>query len=246
MRLKDKVCIITGSAGGIGLAGAKRVAAEGAVAIVCDVKQDAVDRACDEITASGGQAAGFAVDVTQRPALDAMVAAVLQRFGRIDVLVNNAGITADARLAKMTFEQWQRVIDVNLHGVFHATQAVTDTLLRQGSGAIINTSSITGVYGNFGQGNYAATKAGVIGLTKTWARELGPKGIRVNAVVPGSIATPILDTLPKEMADRIAEASWLRRVGQPDEVASVYAFLASDDASYVNGAVIEVSGGVTI
>jgi 3-oxoacyl-[acyl-carrier protein] reductase len=246
MRLKDKVCIITGSAGGIGLAGAKRFAAEGAVAIVCDVKQDAVDRACDEITASGGQAAGFAVDVTQRPALDAMVAAVLQRFGRIDVLVNNAGITADARLAKMTFEQWQRVIDVNLHGVFHATQAVTDTLLRQGSGAIINTSSITGVYGNFGQGNYAATKAGVIGLTKTWARELGPKGIRVNAVVPGSIATPILDTLPKEMADRIAEASWLRRVGQPDEVASVYAFLASDDASYVNGAVIEVSGGVTI
>jgi 3-oxoacyl-[acyl-carrier protein] reductase len=246
MRLKDKVCIVTGSAGGIGLAGAKRFAAEGAVAIVCDVKQEAVDRACDEITASGGQAAGFVVDVTQRPALDAMVAAVLQRFGRIDVLVNNAGITADARLAKMTFEQWQRVIDVNLHGVFHATQAVTDTLLRQGSGAIVNTSSITGVYGNFGQGNYAATKAGVIGLTKTWARELGPKGIRVNAVVPGSIATPILDTIPKEMAERIAEASWLRRVGQPEEVASVYAFLASDDASYVNGAVIEVSGGVTI
>jgi len=246
MRLKDKVCIVTGSAGGIGLAGAKRFAAEGAVAIVCDVKQEAVDRACDEITASGGQAAGFVVDVTQRPALDAMVAAVLQRFGRIDVLVNNAGITADARLAKMTFEQWQRVIDVNLHGVFHATQAVTDTLLRQGSGAIVNTSSITGVYGNFGQGNYAATKAGLIGLTKTWARELGPKGIRVNAVVPGSIATPILDTIPKEMAERIAEASWLRRVGQPEEVASVYAFLASDDASYVNGAVIEVSGGVTI
>ena len=175
-----------------------------------------------------------------------MVAAVKTEFGRIDVLVNNAGITQDARLQKMTLEQFDRVIDVNLRGVFHCSQAVADTMVLQGSGVILNASSIVGLYGNFGQTNYAASKFGVIGFTKTWSRELGPKGIRVNAVAPGFVGTHILDTIPEKVLAEMTQEVPLRRLGKPEEIASVYAFLASDDASYVNGAVIEVSGGLTI
>ena len=186
------------------------------------------------------------MDVTKRATVDEVVAKVKAEFGRIDVLVNNAGITQDARLVKMTPEQFDRVIDVNLRGVFHCAQAVADTMMAQGQGVILNASSVVGIYGNFGQTNYAATKFGVIGFTKTWSRELGPKGVRVNAVAPGFIATPILATIPdnvlKEMETRVP----LKRLGQPEEIANVYAFLASDEASYINGAVIEVSGGMTV
>jgi 3-oxoacyl-[acyl-carrier protein] reductase len=246
MRLQDKVCIVTGAANGIGLAAAKRFASEGAIAIICDLKAEQVEQAVKDIESEGRRAAGYVVNVTDRATIDAMVADVKARFGRIDVLLNNAGITQDARLVKMTEAQWDAVINVNLKGVFNCTQAVAETLLAQGSGSIINTSSITGVYGNFGQGNYAATKAGVIGLTKTWARELGPKGVRVNTVVPGSVATQILETVPKEALKQIEQACWLKRIGRPEELAAVYAFLASDEASYVNGATLEVSGGVSI
>jgi 3-oxoacyl-[acyl-carrier protein] reductase len=160
--------------------------------------------------------------------------------------VNNAGITQDARLQKMTLEQFDRVIDVNLRGVFHCTQAVADAMVAKGSGVILNASSVVGIYGNFGQTNYAASKFGVIGFTKTWARELGPKGIRVNAVAPGFIATPILDTIPEKILASMKSQVPLARLGSPEEVANVYAFLASDEASYVNGAVLEVSGGMTV
>jgi 3-oxoacyl-[acyl-carrier protein] reductase len=175
-----------------------------------------------------------------------MVAATLARFGRIDTLVNNAGITKDARLQKMSIEQFDSVIDVNLRGVFHCAQAVADAMVAQGGGTILNASSVVGIYGNFGQTNYAATKFGVIGFTKTWSRELGPKGIRVNAVAPGFIETPILATIPPKVIDQMREHVPLRRLGHPDEIANVYAFLASDEASYVNGAVIEVGGGMTV
>ena len=205
-RLANKVSIITGAAQGIGLATALKFAREGAVVIVCDVKQTAVDAAVKQCQALGAQAQGFVVDVTQRPMVDAVVQAVLNEFGRIDVLVNNAGITQDARLQKMTIEQFDRVIDVNLRGVFHCAQAVTDAMVQQGSGVILNASSVVGIYGNFGQTNYAATKFGVIGFTKTWSRELGPKGIRVNAVAPGFIATPILSTIPDKVMDENAWA----------------------------------------
>jgi 3-oxoacyl-[acyl-carrier protein] reductase len=246
MRLKDKVCLITGAGQGIGVATATRFAAEGAIVVLCDIDGAQVEQAAADLRATGATALGFAVNVTQRPGVDAMVDAVRSRFGRIDALVNNAGITRDARLVNMTEAQWDAVIDVNLKGVFHCTQAVVHTMLAQGAGSVVNTSSISGVYGNFGQGNYAASKAAVIGLTKTWARELGPKGIRVNTVVPGSIATPMLAAVPAPALAQIAQSSWLRRVGRPEEVASVYAFLVSDEASYVNGATIEVSGGVSI
>jgi 3-oxoacyl-[acyl-carrier protein] reductase len=178
--------------------------------------------------------------------VDGAVKAVLEKFGRIDVLVNNAGITQDARLQKMTMEQFDRVIDVNLRGVFHCAQAVTDTMVAQGSGVILNASSVVGIYGNFGQTNYAATKFGVIGFTKTWSRELGPKGIRVNAVAPGFIATPILDSMPDKVIEDMVSRVPLKRLGRAEDIANVYAFLASDEAAYVNGAVLEVSGGMTV
>jgi len=162
------------------------------------------------------------------------------------VLVNNAGITKDARLQKMTLEQFDAVIDVNLRGVYHCAQAVADQMVAQGSGVILNASSVVGIYGNFGQTNYAAAKFGVIGFTKTWSRELGPKGVRVNAVAPGFIETPILNTIPDKVMEQMRHDVPLRRLGTAEEVANVYAFLASDEASYVNGAVLEVAGGLTV
>jgi len=245
-RLEGKVCIITGAAQGIGMATALKFAREGATVIVCDVRQSAVDEAVRQCQAEGASAVGFVMDVTQRDMVDAVVAQVKERFGRIDVLVNNAGITQDARLQKMTLEQFDKVIDVNLRGVFHCAQAVADHMVAQGGGVILNASSVVGIYGNFGQTNYAATKFGVIGFTKTWSRELGPKGVRVNAVAPGFISTPILSTIPEKVIQEMEHRVPLRRLGQPEEIANVYAFLASDEASYINGAVLEVSGGMSV
>ena len=246
MRLKDKVCIVTGSAGGIGLATARRFAREGARVVVADLDAQLVAQRAAEIEAAGGQVMGLRLDVTDRATMDALCQAGLGRWGRIDVLVNNAGITRDARLARMTDAQFDDVIAVNLKGVFECTQAVLPAMLEQGSGVVINASSVVGLYGNFGQTNYAATKAGVIAFTKTWARELGPKGIRTAAVCPGFIATPILATIPPPVMAKMIEKVPLGRLGEPDEIAAVYAFLASDEASYVNGAVIEVSGGIQV
>ncbi len=245
-RLAGKVAIITGAAQGIGLATALKFAHEGARVVVCDVRQTAVDQAVAACQAAGAEALGIVVDVTQREMVDGLVKQVKDRFGRIDVLVNNAGITQDARLQKMTLEQFDRVIDVNLRGVFHCAQAVSDTMVAQGSGVILNASSVVGIYGNFGQTNYAASKFGVIGFTKTWSRELGPKGIRVNAVAPGFIATPILSTIPEKVMQEMVDRVPLKRLGLPEDIANVYAFLASDEAAYINGAVIEVSGGMTV
>ncbi|MEO3711945.1 3-oxoacyl-ACP reductase FabG [Roseateles flavus] len=245
-RLEGKVSIITGAAQGIGLATALKFAQEGAIVVVCDLRQDAVDAAVAQCQAAGAQALGFALSVTDRGQVDSMVAEVKARHGRIDVLVNNAGITQDARLQKMSLQQFDAVIDVNLRGVFHCAQAVVDSMVAQGSGVILNASSVVGIYGNFGQTNYAAAKFGVIGFTKTWSRELGPKGVRVNAVAPGFIETPILSTIPDKLLGQMQEEVPLRRLGSPAEVANVYAFLASDEASYVNGAVLEVSGGLTV
>jgi len=245
-RLTQKVSLITGAAQGIGLATALKFALEGATVVVCDIQQAGVDAAVAQCQAVGATAVGFVLDVTQREMVDAVVAQVKERFGRIDVLVNNAGITQDARLQKMTLEQFDRVIDVNLRGVFHCAQAVADTMVAQGSGVILNASSVVGIYGNFGQTNYAATKFGVIGFTKTWSRELGPKGVRVNAVAPGFVETPILSTIPDKVLGEMRAHVPLKRLGKPEEIANVYAFLASDEASYVNGAVLEVSGGMTV
>ena len=248
MRLTGKVALITGAASGIGLATAIRFAEDGAAVMLADRTSDALAAAEASVRArvAGAAVGSVVVDVTDGPAVDRMVAETLERFGRIDCLINNAGITRDARLVKMTEEQFDDVIAVNLKGVYRCTRAVADSMIRQGAGVILNASSVVGLYGNFGQTNYAATKAGVIGFTKTWARELGPKGIRVNAVCPGFIRTPILDTIPEPVIQKMIDKVPLGRLGKPEEIAGVYAFLASDDAAYLNGAVIEVSGGIQL
>jgi 3-oxoacyl-[acyl-carrier protein] reductase len=245
-RLENKVCLITGAANGIGFATAQKFSNEGALSIICDMNQEQVDAAVKAIVDAGGRAEGYVLNVTDRASIDLVVAALMARHGRIDVLINNAGITKDARLVNMTEQQFDAVIDVNLKGVFNCTQAVVPHMLKAGKGSIVSASSVVGLYGNFGQTNYAATKFGVIGMTMTWARELGPKGIRVNAVCPGFVETGILATIPEEVLKGMQERSWLRRLGQPEELANVYAFLASDESSYINGIALEASGGISL
>ena len=246
MRLQDNVAIITGAGQGIGQATAVKFAKEGAKVAACDINAASVESTVALVTESGGQAIGFVVDVTDKKSIAAMVEGVMAKWGRIDTLVNNAGIVQDAQFKKMTDEQFERVIDVNLKGVYHCTKAVVDIMLEQNSGVILNASSIVGLYGNFGQTNYAATKFGVIGMMKTWARELGRKGIRANAICPGFIETPILSSIPDKVIKMMEDKVPMGRLGKPEEIANTYAWLASDEASYINGAVIEVSGGCTI
>lgn len=246
MRLQDKVAIVTGAGRGIGQATAVKFANEGAKVVVCDLNQDAVDETVALCKETRGDAFGYVADVRDVQSLHNMVEATVDKWGRVDCLVNNAGIVADAQLKNMTEDQFDRVIEINLKGVYNCTKAVVDTMLRQQSGVILNASSIVGLYGNFGQTNYAASKFGVIGMMKTWARELGRKGIRANAVCPGFIGTSILSTIPEKVLRALEEKVPMGRLGKPEEVANTFAFLASDEASYINGAVIEVSGGLTI
>jgi 3-oxoacyl-[acyl-carrier protein] reductase len=246
MRLAGKVAIITGAGRGIGQATSLKFAREGARVVVCDISSEWIEDTVEQITKAGGEAMGYTADVRNMGALKAMVDATLERWGRVDCLVNNAGIVADAQFKNMTEDQFDSVIDINLKGVYNCTRAVVDTMLKQQSGVILNASSIVGLYGNFGQTNYAASKFGVIGMVKTWARELGRKGIRANAVCPGFIATSILTSMPEKVLHALEEKVPLGRLGKPEEVANTFAWLASDEASYINGAVIEVSGGLTI
>src|SRR5205085_7027159 len=246
MRLKGKVSIITGAGQGIGEATALKFAAEGAKVVVCDINPSAMETTVNKVMEAGGECIGFIVDVTDKDSITRMVEGVMARWGRIDTLINNAGIVQDAQFKKMTDEQFERVIDVNLKGVYNCTKAVVDIMLEQNSGVILNASSIVGLYGNFGQTNYAATKFGVIGMVKTWARELGRKGIRANAICPGFIETPIIAHMPDKVIKMMEEKVPMRRLGKPEEIANTDAWLASDEASYINGAVIEVSGGCTI
>lgn len=246
MRLKGKVAIITGAGRGIGQATSVKFATEGAKVVVCDLNADAVAETVNLCEAAGGQALGCIANVTDSKSLAAMVKATMDKWGRIDCLVNNAGIVADAQMKNMSEDQFDRVIEVNLKGVFNCTKAVVDVMLAQQSGVILNASSIVGLSGNFGQTNYAASKFGVIGMVKTWARELGRKGIRANAVCPGFITTSILATIPEKVIKALEDKVPMGRLGRPEDVANTFAFLASDDASYINGAVIEVSGGLTI
>ena len=246
MRLAGKVSIITGAGRGIGRATASKFGREGARVIVCDLDRARVDDTVALVRAAGGEAEGFVVDVTSPASIRAMVDGVMQRYGRVDVLVNNAGIVQDAQLVKMTEEQFDSVIDVNLKGTYNCAKAVAEIMVDQKSGVILNASSVVGIYGNFGQTNYAASKFGVIGMVKTWARELGRKGVRANAVCPGFVETAILSTIPERVLQGLRARVPLGRLAKPEEIANTYAFLASDEASYINGAVIEVSGGATI
>jgi 3-oxoacyl-[acyl-carrier protein] reductase len=245
VRLTNKVALITGASRGIGKATALKFAKEGARVVVCDLDDDVAETVA-EIRLQGGTAIGFKVDITKSESISAMVHGAVSAFGQIDVLVNNAGIVADAQLKKMTDDQFDRVIDVNLKGTYNCTKAVVDHMLERKAGVVLNASSIVGIYGNFGQTNYAASKFGVIGMAKTWARELGKHGIRVNAVCPGFIETAIIKDMPEKVVRGMEERVPLGRLGKPEEIANTFAFLASDEASYINGAVIEVCGGMTL
>ena len=252
MRLKDKVALITGGAAGIGKATAECFAEEGATVIICDVNE-ALGQAT--IQALGEAHRFYKVDVTDRNAVQEWVDDVAEKYGRIDVLVNNAGILRDATLVKvkdgelvkqMAEADFDLVIAVNLKGVFNCTQAVAPYMIRQGGGVILNASSVVGLDGNFGQTNYVATKAGVIGMTKVWARELGRHNIRVNAVAPGPTATEMVRSMPQKILDGFRARTPLRRLGQPQDVANAYLFLASDEASFISGTVLRVDGGLVV
>lgn len=244
--LNNKVTIITGAAAGIGQATARRFAQAGAIVILCDIAADALETESKHPSYKSGKVFKYILDVRNRSQIEEVFQDIYKNHGAIDALINNAGITKDAKLEKMSELQFDQVVDINLKGVFHCTQVAAKYMVEQGNGVILNASSVVGLYGNYGQTNYAATKSGVIGMTKSWARELGPKGIRVNAICPGFIATDILKTIPEKVLQKFEATSWLKRLGKPEEVANLYAFLASDEASYINGTTIEISGGISL
>jgi 3-oxoacyl-[acyl-carrier protein] reductase len=252
MRIKDRVTLITGGAAGIGRATAERFAEEGAQVVICDIDEGLGQETTRTI---GVRASFYKVNVADRQAVQACVDDVVDKYGRIDVLVNNAGVLRDSLLVRvkngelikqMPELDFDLVIAVNLKGVFNCTQAVTPTMIRQQSGVILNASSVVGLDGNFGQTNYVATKAGVIGMTKVWARELGRYNIRVNAVAPGFISTEMVASMPENILAGMKERTPLRRLGQPLDIANAYLFLASDEASFITGAVLRVDGGIVV
>jgi len=251
--LKNKVVIVTGAATGIGRATAHRFAEEGARVAGWDVKEDAAAEFVREISAAAGEALFQRVDVTDAKSVQDGVQQVVNRWGAINVLVNNAGILRDAQLIRykdgavagmMSDEAFDAVIDVNLRGVFLCTRAVVSQMIEAGGGVILNASSVVGLYGNFGQTNYVATKAGVIAMARTWARELGKYKIRVNAVAPGFIATEMVTAMPEKILQSMRDHTPIGRLGEPDDIAETYVWLASDRASFVSGAVISVDGGI--
>ncbi len=243
-RLENKVAIITGGADGLGKAGVVKFIAEGATVIIWDLNEKKGNETLAEL--NGKPVEFMKVNTADFSAVQNATAQVISKYGQIDILVNNAGITRDATFKKMTIEQWQQVIDVNLTGVFYCTKAVSEHMLAKGYGRIINTSSVVALYGNFGQTNYVASKAGLIGMTKTLAKELGRKGINVNAVAPGFILTDMVKAMPEKVIEMMQEKVPVGRLGQPEDIANAYLFLASDEASYINGTVISVDGGMVI
>ena len=244
MEFKDQVILITGGAAGIGKATAKAFAELGGTVVIWDLNDVAGNELIDELKADHVSSIFQKVDVTQFEQVGNAVQEIIATYGRIDVLINNAGITIDKTLKKMDPETWQNVIDVNLTGVFNCTRQIVNHMLEAGQGVILNASSVVGLYGNFGQTNYVATKSGVIGMTKTWARELGPKGIRVNAVAPGFIATEMVQKMPENVIEHMVGKTPLGRMGKPQDIANAYTFLASAKASFITGTVISVDGGI--
>ncbi len=252
MRMQNKVVLVTGAAAGIGKATALKFASEGATVVICDVNEEVGNATVAEL---GVGAAFYKVNVADRTAVQAWVDDVVTRFGRIDVLINNAGIVRDNQLVRfkdgqlvkqMPEAEFDAVIAVNLKGVFNCAQAVAPVMIHQGGGVILSASSVVGLDGNFGQTNYVATKAGVVGMTKVWARELGKYGIRANAVAPGFTATEILSAMPEKVIDGMVARTPLGRMGQPEDIANAYLFLASDEASFISGAVLRVDGGLVV
>ncbi len=242
----NKIAIITGGADGIGKATAIKFAEAGAISVIWDIQPEKGEAVAQEINTNGGKAMFFKVDTTHINEIEEAVKTVIEKYGTIDFLINNAGITRDSSFKKMTPEQWQQVIDVNLTGVFNCTKIIAPVLLGKGFGKIVNASSVVGLYGNFGQTNYVATKAGIIGMTKTWAREFGSKGVNVNAVAPGFTLTEMVAKMPENILESMKAKVPLGRLATPEEMADAYLFLCSDYASYINGHTLSVDGGMTV
>ncbi len=246
MKFDGRVVLVTGAAQGIGKSTALKFASEGAKLVLCDVRLESLNEISEQLKAQNVEFLSYAVNVVDRTQIQDMVTDVVSKWGKIDVLINNAGITADSQMLKMPEEDFDKVIAVNLKGVYNCTQIVAPVMVQNGSGVILNATSVVGLYGNFGQTNYAATKWGVIGMTKTWAKELGKKGIRVAAVAPGFIGTPMVQKMPEKVIEMMKAKSPLNRLGTPEDVANAYAFLASDDASFITGTVLSVDGAVVL
>ena len=243
MRLKGKTALITGAASGIGLATAKRFIEEGAIVAACDYNEEALKAAKREL---GDAYRIYKMDVSKHDEVGKTVDVIISELEKIDILINNAGITRDNFLVKMSESDFDAVIAVNLKGVYNVTQAVVKSMMERKSGVILSTSSVVGVYGNIGQTNYVASKAGVIGMTKTWAKEFARYGIRVNAVAPGFVKTPMTAKVPQKVIDYMNSKTPLGRMGEAEEVANAYLFLASDEASFITGQVLGVDGGLVI
>lgn len=244
MRLHNQVAIITGGANGIGYAAVERFAEEGAKVVLADYDEATGIDAASKLRDSGYEVTFIQVDVANRESVQQLIDRTVETYGGIDILINNAGITRDAMLAKMEPANFQQVLDVNLTGVFNCTQSALPHLISKGKGKIINTSSVSGVYGNVGQTNYAASKAAVIGMTKSWAKELGRKGINVNAVAPGFTRTAMVEKMPENIIEQMKSIVALQRLGVPKDIANAYLFLASSESDYVNGHVLHVDGGI--
>ncbi|PYZ95434.1 3-oxoacyl-ACP reductase [Alteribacter lacisalsi] len=245
-RLDNKTAVITGAGRGIGRATAIRFAQEGAAVVAADLNEEDTAQVVREIESAGGRAAAKTVNVTDRESVQEMIREAKELYGRVDILVNNAGITADAQLLKMEESQWDRVIDVNLKGVFNVAQAAAEEMKEQNGGVILNASSVVGTYGNFGQTNYAATKWGVNGMTKTWAKELGRYNVRVNAVAPGFVLTPMTEKMPEKVLGIMKDKSVFKDLAVPEDIANAYLFLASDEARFITGEILSVDGGVVL
>ena len=246
-RFENKIVLVTGAGRGIGASIAKRFASEGAEVIVnYSGNDEAAQKTVDEITATGGQAQKYKCSVNDSESVKVMIDEIIKEFGRIDILVNNAGITKDGLMLRMTDEDFDRVIDVNLKGTFNCTKYVSKYMLKQKSGKIINTSSVVGLSGNAGQVNYSASKAGIIGITKSAAKELSSRGITVNAVAPGYVDTDMTKVLSDNIRNEILKNIPLQRMGNVEDISNCVAFLASEDASYITGQVISVDGGMHI
>lgn len=245
--LTDKIALVTGGSRGIGAAIAKALAKEGAAVVInYNGSRERAKAVAEEIRASGGKAEIYQCNVADFDACGEMIKTLIQKYGRIDILVNNAGITKDGLLVKMTEEDFDAVINTNLKGAFHTIRHMSRYFLKQKSGKIINISSVSGIMGNAGQANYSASKAGIIGLTKSAARELASRGINVNAIAPGFIATDMTEAMPENVKNSLTETIPLKRIGKPEEIADMAVFLASGKADYITGQVFAVDGGMTI